>query len=236
MKRTLALLLLSAMLLTLPLTASADSDARNRLLTLFNQTYTAEKYTPESFAAYQAAVTEAVRLYDTAAATEEELSAAADQLQQAIDGLQPLLDRAQLLTYVEALEEYIYGVRYVFPDGMPERIIATRDNFNNLYQSAELTPEALIAAEQTYTALMAEIEIEVEEMSGFNNLGENPTLVVPTDYMENTEEEKNTGAVTQMRVNLVYLSVGCIAFGLLIMIIYFATSKKCNRKEPKKKK
>ena len=111
-----------------------------------------------------------------------------------------------------------------------ERMIAARDDFNNLYSDHQLTAEALQAATEKYNSLIEDIEYYSEEMRGFNIYAENEGIVVPTDY---AEEEKNAGNVTKLRINFIYLAVGCIALGLFTTVIYFSTSKKFDRKEPR---
>ncbi len=221
MKRIFAFFLFAVCLIALSVPAFAETADKTELTALLNENYDPSLYTMESYQTYQFAINHALTIYEDDASPQEEVDTVTAELKDAKNGLELVLNREPLLTYVDNIDEFLYGTNYVLSEDTIEALTAARKEFLELYQSETLTKEQLSAASQKFINVIEAAE-GADEVKKFSSKDPGEGVIVPTKVISSSQ---GLGRVTAIRLILLGIGTGLIIVGAIATILYLKPPK-----------
>ena len=224
MKRIILFLLSTVLILSLALPCLATEEKKGELKNLLEETFNSSLYTAETYAAYQAAASNAMDVYLDPAATEEQIDDTITEFKQAIEDLRPLIDSEKLLSFASDLEqEFMYNTNVLLSEDLMNRMSEACTEFRNLYESGSVTSEEILLAEDKFNTLVEEAEGAATEPSPFSVNDPKEGVHVPEDFKD---AQKNTaGDVTKLRTTLVVVGSVFLIVGVVAVVFYFKPPK-----------
>lgn len=221
MKRILAFFVFAVFLIILSASTFAETADKTELALLLNEIYDPSLYTADSYQKYQQAINKAIVIYEDDAASDDEVILATLELKTAKDTLVLILNREPLLTYIDRIEELLYGINCNLSPEMIQILTDAKNEFSNLYASETLTLEQLAAANTKFFNVIeiAESGDEIKEFSS-ENAGED--IIIPQKLISSTQ---GLGRVTKIRLTLLGIGSGIFIIGLIATILYLKPPK-----------